>query len=156
MRPIYTRYWFTHAYLAENSFTENGQVDDRQGEDDQTKDTADDSPEVEGSERFESVQDSGAGHVEAKSSGEYTAGADSSVEDVRGVSVKNGQAIPNMREREAYLAADLLWNVLFNDPYIHIIAEAYGFPEDKRIAIVEKNGFRCLSFYVTAVFLRTG
>ncbi|KAF9129456.1 hypothetical protein BGX30_013939 [Mortierella sp. GBA39] len=142
----------------EDSLTEDGQA-----EDDQTKDTADDSPEVEGGERFESIQDGGAGHVEAMSSGKYTAGADSSVEDVCGVSVKNGQAFPNVRERQAYLAADLLRNVLktirdslFNDPYIHITAEAYGFPEDKRIALVEKNGFRCLSFYVTAAFLRTG
>jgi hypothetical protein len=64
-------------------------AEDSQAEDDQTKDTADDSPEVEGGEEFEGVEDGGAGHDEAMSSGEYTASADSSMEDVRGASVKN-------------------------------------------------------------------
>ncbi|KAK3835514.1 MAG: hypothetical protein J3R72DRAFT_477448 [Linnemannia gamsii] len=50
---------------------------DSQAEDDQTKDTADDSLEVEGVEEFEGVEDGGAGHDEALSSGEYTASADS-------------------------------------------------------------------------------
>jgi hypothetical protein len=75
------------------------------------------------------------------------------------VSVKNGQAFSNVRERQAYLAADLQRNVLnairdslFNDPYIHDTAEAYEFPEDKRITLVEKNGLRCLIFYVRAAF----
>ncbi|KAG9067475.1 hypothetical protein KI688_012258 [Linnemannia hyalina] len=112
MRPIYailvysrllglfTLIKILHLAEMDSSPAEDSLTEDSQAEDDQTKDTADDSPKVEGGERFESVQDGGAGHVEAMSSGEYTAGADSSVEDVRGVSVKNGQAFPNVRERQ--------------------------------------------------------
>lgn len=144
---------------AQGSLSEDGQVEDSQAEDDQTMDMADDSPSGEGGRGLESVKDRGAGHDEAVSSGEHTAGADSSVEDDRVVSVKNGYFFSNMRERGAYLAAYLQRNALkairdslFNDPYIHDTTEAYGFPEDKRIALVEKNEFRCLSFYVRSAF----
>lgn len=57
------------------------------------------------------------------------------------------------------MAADLQRNVLnaihdplFNDPYIHDTAEAYAFPNDKQMSLVEKNGFCCLSFYIRAAF----
>lgn len=144
---------------AQDSLSEDGQVEDNQAKDDQSMDMADDLPDGERGGGLESVEDGGAGHDEAVSSGEHTALADSNVEDVHVVNVKNGHFFSNVRERQAYLAADLQQNVLkairdslFNDPYIHDTAEAYGFPEDKRIALVEKNGFCCLSFYVWAGF----
>src|SRR4051812_18971710 len=92
---------------AEDSLTEDGQVEDSQAEVDQT---AYASHEVE--EGLESARDGGADDAEAMSSGEYAAGTDSSAEDVFGVSVDNGQAFLNVRERQAYLAADLQRNVL--------------------------------------------
>jgi hypothetical protein len=81
------------------------------------------------------------------------------VEGVRGVEIRNGQAFQNVRGRQACMAANIQRNVLkaihdalFNDPYIHDTAEAYGFPENARITMVEKNGLRCLCFYVRAAF----
>jgi hypothetical protein len=137
----------------------DGQAEDGREEDDQGEDIADDSPEVEGDKGLECEIDGAAGLHEAEFSGESTASANSSVEGVRGVEIRNGQAFQNVRERQAYLAANIQRNVLkairdalFNDPYIHDTAEAYGFPENARTTMVEKNGLRCLCFYVRAAF----
>ncbi|KAF9082743.1 hypothetical protein BGX29_003640 [Mortierella sp. GBA35] len=135
-------------------------MDSSLAEDDQAKDMADDTPEVGGG-GSENVTDDGAGHDETASSGEGIAGVDSSVEDVCEVSAKTYHVSQRVRERQNYLAADLQRNVLnairdslFSDPYILETAGAYGFPEDKRIIMDEKNGVRCLSFYIKAAFFK--
>ncbi|KAK3832004.1 MAG: hypothetical protein J3R72DRAFT_515435 [Linnemannia gamsii] len=164
------RYCFTHAYLpftlikilrlaemdashAEVNIADDTQAEDSQAQDDQTNDTADDLPEVEGGEESEGAKNGIAGHDEAMSSGEYTAGADSSVQYVRGASVKNVQASPSVKKRQTYVAVGAQRNVLkvirdslINNPFLNDTAEAYGSPENQQIVMVEENGLRCLSF----------
>ncbi|KAF9899313.1 hypothetical protein EC991_009095, partial [Linnemannia zychae] len=74
----------------------------------------DDSPEVEGNLRFESINDAAAKNNGAMSSVESAIDADRGMEDEdgHGFRVKNGQAFQNARERQAFSTAGVQRNVL--------------------------------------------